>query len=115
MTKFLLNGAQATTCATPTTPALDVIRSELGLTGTKEGCREGDCGACTVLLGRLTATGMTYRAVNSCILPADELHGRHLVTVEGLNRTGGLTLVQRLLVDHGGSSAGSAHRGWSCH
>jgi xanthine dehydrogenase small subunit len=85
-------------------PALDFIRGELGLTGTKEGCREGDCGACAVLVGEFAAAmdsgceaggGATaaramppkaarYRALPSCLLALGELDGKHLITIEGL-------------------------------
>ncbi len=79
-------------------PALDFIRGELGLTGTKEGCREGDCGACAVLVGSVggSADGgesavramppkvARYRAVPSCLLALGELDGKHLITIEGL-------------------------------
>jgi len=84
---------------------LDLIRRELGLKGTKEGCREGDCGACSVLLGELTESGMHYRSVASCLLPAGELHGKHLVTIEGLN---GKTLspIQQAIVDEGATQCG---------
>ena len=75
-------------------PALDFIRGELGLTGTKEGCREGDCGACAVLVGEIAAgaappvrtapKAARYRAMPSCILALGELDGKHLITIEGL-------------------------------
>ncbi len=81
-------------------PALDFIRGELGLTGTKEGCREGDCGACAVLVGeagagcaplsaaapsvRTAPQATRYRAVPSCLLALGELDGKHLITIEGL-------------------------------
>jgi xanthine dehydrogenase small subunit len=85
--------------------ALDYLRAHAGLTGAKEGCREGDCGACMVLLGERSAQGMLYRAVNSCLLPLGELAGRHLVTIEGLN-TDTLSPVQQAFVDEGATQCG---------
>jgi len=87
--------------------ALAWLRERRGLVGTKEGCGEGECGACTVLLGEPDGSGqMTYRAVASCLLPVGELAGRHLVTVEGLNPPTGLTPVQQALVDAGAPQCG---------
>jgi len=106
MIRFLLNDAPATTSSPPSTPVLDVIRGEHGLAATKEGCREGDCGACTVLLGRRTAAGVRYLAVNSCILPAGELRSAHLVTLEGLEGSVRPTLVQEALVAENASQCG---------
>ncbi len=83
------------------------LRRVRGLTGTKEGCGEGECGACTVLLGEAGADGaVSYRAVASCLLPVAELPGRHLVTVEGLSPPAGLTPVQQALVDAGAPQCG---------
>ena len=66
---------------------LNLLRYDLGLTGTKEGCAEGDCGACTVLVGELAADDRTvWRAVNACILFTPMIDGRALTTVEGLGR-----------------------------
>lgn len=87
--------------------ALHWLRRRQGLTGTKEGCGEGECGACTVLLGELTDdTRVRYRAVASCLVPVCELVGRHVVTVEGLNPPDGLTPVQQALVDAGAPQCG---------
>jgi len=86
--------------------ALDVVRDHLGLKGTKHACREGDCGACLVLLGELAPTGgLRYRALTSCLLPIGEAEGRHLVTVEGLAGAG-LGPVQQAIVDEGASQCG---------
>jgi len=85
---------------------LDVVRDYLGLKGTKHACREGDCGACLVLLGELSPSGAVhYRALTSCLLPIGEIHGRHLVTVEGLAGAD-LGPVQRAIVDEGASQCG---------
>lgn len=66
---------------------LDFLRRDLRLTGTKEGCREGDCGACTILVGEFYKIEgrVIYRAVNSCLLPLGEIDGKHVVTIEGIN------------------------------
>lgn len=86
---------------------LDHLRIARRLTGTKEGCAEGDCGACTVLLGRLTAAGLVYEPVNACIRLLASCHGCHVVTIEHLHGPdGGLHPVQRAMVDHHGSQCG---------
>jgi xanthine dehydrogenase small subunit len=86
--------------------ALDLIREELRLTGTKEGCREGECGACTILLGELQENGQVeYKACASCLLPVGEVEGKHIVTVEGLNLEL-LTPVQQVIFDSNASQCG---------
>jgi xanthine dehydrogenase small subunit len=89
--------------ADPTATLLDYLRYTLRRTGTKEGCAEGDCGACTVLIGELAGEGVEWRAVNSCILFLPMLDGKVLRTVESL---GGTHPVQRELVKHHGSQCG---------
>jgi len=86
--RFLANSGLVDAEAWELDPALDYIRHDLGLTGTKEGCREGDCGACAVLVGRREAGSFSYRAMPSCLLVLGELEGAHLVTIEGLARGG---------------------------
>lgn len=90
---------------------LDHLRRELGLTGTKEGCREGDCGACLVLLGERGAEGPVWRAVPSCLLALGELDGRHLVTIEGIAASG-LTPVMEAFLDEGASQCGFCSPGF---
>jgi len=92
----------------PTRTILQYLREDLRRTGTKEGCAEGDCGACTVVLGEFDDTGgMTLRAVNSCIQFLPTLHGKQLITVESLSEPGGpLHPVQRAMVDCHGSQCG---------
>ncbi|MCK5117229.1 MAG: FAD binding domain-containing protein [Candidatus Aegiribacteria sp.] len=106
MISFILNDKKYITGLPPGAVTLDLLRAEAGLSGTREGCKEGDCGACTVLLGTLLPHGIKYMAVNSCILPVGELHGRHLVTIEGVNPEEGLSSLQQVFVDEGASQCG---------
>jgi xanthine dehydrogenase small subunit len=92
----------------PTLTVLEYLRRHERLTGTKEGCAEGDCGACTVVIAERAAEGrLCYRPVNACIQFVPSLHGRQLLTVEHLGRPdGGLHPVQQALVDQHGSQCG---------
>ncbi len=104
--QFLLNNSQMTTERSPGTVTLDYIRNHALLKGTKEVCREGDCGACTVLVGELSdELTVRYKAVCSCILPLGELEGKHLVTIEGINQEV-LTPIQQAFVDYGATQCG---------
>jgi xanthine dehydrogenase small subunit len=96
---FFLNDRAVDVAVSAYESVLHLLRDRLRLTGTKESCSEGDCGSCTVAVGRMEEGRLTYRAVNSCLFPAVRLHGRHLVTVEGLARGGELHLIQRQLVE----------------
>ena len=82
------------------------LRETRRLVGTKIVCEEGDCGACTVLVGRAASGGMDYRPINSCILQMHQLDGAHVVTVEGLKASGELHEVQRQMVDNHGAQCG---------
>ena len=106
--RFLLNGAPvALADVGASQTVLDYLRLNRRLTGTKEGCAEGDCGACTVLVGRLTEGGLRYEAVNACIRFLASLDGCHVVTVEHLRGPeGGLHPVQQAMVDFHGSQCG---------
>ena len=91
----------------PTKTVLEFLREDKGLTGTKEGCAEGDCGACTVVIGELQGNGIRYRAVNACIQFLATLDGKQLLTVEDLSQADGdLHGVQQAMVDQHGSQCG---------
>lgn len=106
--RFLLN-ARMISCpkVAATDMLLDHLRLQQRLRGSKEGCAEGDCGACTVLVGRISADGLIYEPVNACIRPLASVDGCHVVTIEHLRGPdGGLHPVQRAMVDHHGSQCG---------
>ena len=104
--KFICNDKEVEAQVHPGLSLLDFLRNELRLTGTKEGCREGDCGACTVLIGELNGNeDVNYRSVNSCLFPVGDVNGRHVVTVEGLHSEE-LTVVQKSFVEEGASQCG---------
>ncbi|HET6970774.1 MAG TPA: 2Fe-2S iron-sulfur cluster-binding protein, partial [Phenylobacterium sp.] len=105
--RFLLDGeVRELADVDPTLTVLNWLRYEARRTGTKEGCAEGDCGACTVVLGELEGEAVRFRAVNACILFAPMLDGRALFTVESLGREGALHPVQQAMVDCHGSQCG---------
>ncbi|MFC6225050.1 FAD binding domain-containing protein [Hymenobacter artigasi] len=109
MIKFFLNDQPIRTSEAPASALLDFVRYHEQLKGTKIGCREGDCGACTVLVGELAADGQTvnYQSMTSCLTPLGNAAGKHIVTVEGINAAGSqLTPVQQAIVDEGGSQCG---------
>jgi carbon-monoxide dehydrogenase small subunit len=96
---FQVNGESVSVLASTSARLVDVLRQGLGLLGTKEGCGNGECGACTVLVDGL--------AVNSCLYPAAEVEGRSVTTVEGLVGPGGeLSSLQRAFAEHGAVQCG---------
>ena len=105
---FLLNHQSVDLSAvSPVQTLLDFLRLDRGLRGTKEGCAEGDCGACTVLVGRLSDGQLKYETVNACIRFVGSLDGCHVVTVESLAAPGGpLHPVQQAMVDTHASQCG---------
>ncbi len=106
--RFLLNDREiATSDLGASDTLLDFLRLDQRLTGSKEGCAEGDCGACTVLVGRLHQGQMRYEAVNACIRFLASVDGCHVVTIEHLRGTdGGLHPVQAAMVEEHGSQCG---------
>ena len=96
--KLEVNGVVHTVEVSPWKRLLDLLREDLRLTGTKEGCGEGECGACTVMLDG--------EVVNSCLVAAGQCEGRKITTVEGLEHAGVLHAVQRELVTCGGAQCG---------
>jgi xanthine dehydrogenase small subunit len=105
MITFILNNEKISTGSAAGSSLLDFIRYEMGLPGTKIGCREGDCGACTVLVGSVENGTLSYKSIVSCLTPLVNAHGRHIVTVEGVN-TGHLSPVQKALVDNSATQCG---------
>ena len=105
--RFLLDGeVRELSGIDPTLTVLNLLRYHVRRTGTKEGCAEGDCGACTVALAELEEGKVRFRAVNACIMFAPMLDGRALFTVESLGREGALHPVQQAMVDCHGSQCG---------
>jgi xanthine dehydrogenase small subunit len=96
------------------TTALDFLRG-CGLTGCKEGCAEGECGACSVLIARPgLGTSTEWVAINACLVPIASLDGQEIVTAEGLGEPGALHPVQREMADRGGSQCGYCTPGFIC-
>lgn len=114
MIKFILNNNEVLTKEPSGMPLLEFIRYHRHLTGTKTGCNEGDCGACTVLVGDLVDGNLRYRSFTSCLTPLANVHGKHVVTVEGLTldaavgSTGAETLnpVQQVMYEESATQCG---------
>ena len=105
--RFLLNDREERLTAVRSSDTLlDHLRLARRLRGTKEGCAEGDCGACTVLVGRRAGDGLVYEPVNACIRLLASVDLCHVVTVEHVARDGGLHPVQAAMVDLHGSQCG---------
>lgn len=95
---FEVNGKHYELDAPPMKRLLDVLREDLHLTGTKEGCGEGECGSCSILLNG--------EVVNSCLVPACQTTNTSIITVEGLAHDGRLSAVQQTFIEHGGAQCG---------
>ena len=96
--KFILNGQAREIRVKPWRTLLEVVREDLNLTGTKEGCGEGECGSCTVIMGGKT--------VNSCLVPAMEADNQEITTIEGLSDGEALHPIQEAFVNHSGMQCG---------
>lgn len=105
MIEFILNDKKVTTDKPSGYLLVDFIRYNKQLKGTKIGCREGDCGACTVLIGSLLEDTMQYISATSCLTPIANVAGKHVVTIEGLNMKE-LTPVQQEMVNESGTQCG---------
>lgn len=106
MIHFILNEKETETDLPPGTTLLDFIRYHRHLTGTKIGCREGDCGACTVLIGEIVNDGLKYESMTSCLVPLGNVQGKHVVTIEGINFPDRLNPVQQAMADCGATQCG---------
>ena len=102
---FILNNEELNIEITTGKTLLDFIRKDAKLTGTKEGCREGDCGACTVLIGEIIDGALHYKTVNSCLYPIGKVNGKHVVTIEGIS-SDELTPVQHAYAEENASQCG---------
>ena len=96
--EFIVNGKKCRLDVNPRKRLLDVLREDLELTGTKEGCSEGECGACTVIMNK--------RAVNSCMVFAVQARNKEIITVEGLEKNGELDALQRAFINKGAVQCG---------
>ena len=96
--RFILNGKEVVVDVKPSMRLLDVIRNELHLTGTKEGCGEGECGACTVLVNN--------ESYNSCLTPIINVQGKEIMTIEGFRETKAYRVIADAFADMGGSQCG---------
>jgi len=105
MIRFILNDKLIETELPSGSTVLDFVRYHKRLTGTKIGCREGDCGACTILVSDFEKDKLVYRSMTSCLMPLGNAHGKHIVSVEGINMAA-LTPVQQAMVDANGTQCG---------
>jgi len=96
--RFTLNGREVSFAGSGARRLLDVIREDLGATGTKEGCGEGECGACSVIIDG--------EVVDSCLVAVGQVEGCDVITVEGLADGGRLTALQQAFIEHGAAQCG---------
>ena len=101
--RMTVNGRAYEVAAAANTTLVDLLRNDLGLTGTKKGCDEGDCGSCTVLLDG--------KPVNSCLVLAMQANGRDIVTIEGMEGEDGLHPLQKAFIDKGAIQCGFCSSG----
>src|SRR5438552_3807078 len=105
MIQFILNDKLVSASQSEGSTVLDYVRYYKRLAGTKIGCREGDCGACTMLVGDFENGELVYRSATSCLMPLGNAQGKHIVTVEGINMKQ-LSPVQQAMVDTNGTQCG---------
>jgi carbon-monoxide dehydrogenase small subunit len=102
--KFIVNEKETELEVSPKKRLLDILREDLDLIGTKEGCGKGECGACTVL--------MNGKRVNSCLIPALQLPGSHIVTIEGLQQWDSFNSIEKAYIEHGAVQCGFCMSGF---
>ncbi len=102
MLQFILNNQLIKREHPSGSTVLDLVRYHKRLAGTKIGCREGDCGACVILVGDIENNKLVYRSMTSCLMPLCNAHGKHIVSVEGINMEN-LSPVQQAMVDTNGT------------
>lgn len=105
MVSFILNEQLVKASQASGSTMLDYIRYYKRMTGTKIGCREGDCGACTILVGDFENGKLIYRSMTSCLMPLGNANGKHIISVEGINMQE-LSPVQQAMVDENGTQCG---------
>lgn len=103
---FYLNGEYKSLEIDPEERVIDVLRETQGLLGTKEGCSDGDCGACTIVIGKIEDGKVCYNAINSCLLPAAKLHKSSVITIEGVKENKNLNIIQESMVEEHGAQCG---------
>lgn len=110
MIRFILNEKEIATDLPPGMVLLDFIRYHQHLTGTKIGCREGDCGACTILVGQIVKAqdfaSLKYESMTCCLMPLGNAQGKHIVTIEGINFADTLNPFQQAMADAGATQCG---------
>lgn len=105
MINFILNNKSISTSLPPGMLVLDFVRYQQNLMGTKIGCREGDCGACTILVGEIKNDQLVYNSATSCLMPLGNAVAKHIVTIEGIN-TEGLNFIQQAFAEEGATQCG---------
>ncbi len=106
MISFLLNDKLVKTALPAGSLLLDFVRYQQRLTGTKIGCREGDCGACTVLVGSIMGDVVKYQSYTSCLTPLGNVDGKHVLTIEGVNNEESLNAVQQAMANASATQCG---------